>query len=306
MSITRRISDHRPKIVLATLIVLALASLASGAHGGSVGEGVRTLVGVASMPFLLAFNRIQAGYEYTAGLILDYDQMRSQAQAGQLEIADLRQRLAQAEETPAENRRLRNMLAFQRNHSQFTLMPAQVIQHLEGILTIDRGAVHNIRESMCVITPDGIIGLVTRVGPLTANVVTLQSADCKIDAMIKWNRVRGRVHGSGNDLRAICTMHYIDLKDEVREGDWVVTSPDSVFPSGYRIGRVVGVPQRGQLAQSADIVPAADPFRVDEVFVLLGASLDWRELAGQMEQWYVTPVDFELLDVQTIQERLAP
>ena len=126
-----------------------------------------------------------------------------------------------------------------------------------------------------------MIGLITRWGPLTSNVVTLPSPDFKVDAMVKWIRVRGRVSGSGNDLSALCSMDYIDLKDEVEEGDEIVTSPDSVFPSGYPIGIVEGVPQRrnGQPSQSAGVLPAADPCRLDEVFVFLSAGPGWRDLA---------------------------
>ena len=101
-------------------------------------------------------------------------------------------------------------------------------------------------------------------------------------------------------------MHYIDLKDEVREGDEIVTSPDSVFPSGYPIGIVVGVPQRGRLSQSAVVLPAADPSRVDEVFVLLSASMDWKELAGEMASRTPPQGASDPMDMETIQERLAP
>lgn len=306
MSIGRRIAEHRPHVVFGVLVFLSLASLASGTQGGTVGEGIRTVVGVTSMPFLIAVERFEDGYEHVSGLIFSYGEMRDATRAMQQDIAELHQRIAEDDEMRAENDRLRMMLSFQRRQSRFTLMPAEVIQHASGILTINRGSLHNVRESMCVITPEGVIGLITRVGPLTSNVVTLQSPDCKVDAMVKWSRVRGRVNGSGNDLSALCSMHYIDLKDDVREGDEIVTSPDSVFPSGYPIGIVVGVPQRGRLSQSADVFPAADPFRVDEVFVLLGASMDWKELAGEMASRAPPQGASALMDVETIQERLAP
>jgi cell shape-determining protein MreC len=135
-------------------------------------------------------------------------------------------------------------------------------------------------------------------------VATLQSAECRVDAMIAWNRVRGRVYGSGSELSALCTMHYIDLSGTVRDGDEVVASPDSVFPPGYPVGRVVGDPRRGQLSQSVSVMPAADPFRIDEVFVLLSASVDWRERAAAARN--VSEPAVGLMDTQSLQERLAP
>lgn len=305
MSIARRIGDHRPRAILAVLVTVSLASLASGTRGGTVGGAVRTTVGVVSMPVLVVFDRVEAGYGYVAGLFFNYNDMRAETQAMQLDIARLQRRVAESDEARKENTRLRGMLSFQRRHSEFTLVPAEVYQHSGGVLTINLGSLHGIRESMCVLTPDGVIGLITHVGPLTASVATLQSADCKIDTMIKWSRVRGRVYGSGNEMSGLCTMHYIDLKDQVREGDEVVTSPDSIFPSGYPVGKIVGNPQRGDLSQSAYVEPAADPFRVDEVFVLFSATNNWTELSGYQNADSAS-IDSDLLETRTIQEHLAP
>ena len=309
MTIARRIGEHRPLVVFGILVFLSLASLASGTRGGTVGEGIRTVVGVTSMPFLVTVNRFEDGYEHVTGLIFSYGEMRASTREMQQEIADQRLRLAEGKEMRTENERLHKMLSFQRGRPRFTLMPAEVIQHASGILTIDRGSVHDVRESMCVISPKGIIGLITRVGPMTSNVVTLQSPDCKVDAMVKRNRVRGRVNGSGNDLSALCTMDYIDLQKEVREGDEIVTSPHSVFPSGYPIGIVDGnpLPQKdGQLSLSVGVLPSADPFRVDEVFVLLRARMDVKELAANKASHSQTEGVLDLIDMETIQERWAP
>ena len=253
-----------------------------------------------------AWRSAESGYAYVTGLVFSYGDMRDATHEMQQDLTALRLRISEHAEMRTENVRLRKMLSFRKRSSQFTLMPAEIIQHASGILTIDRGSIHDVRESMCVITPDGIVGLITRVGPLTSNVVTLQSPDCKVDAMIKRTRVRSRVNGSGNDLRAVCSMHYIDLKHDVRLGDEIVTSPDSVFPSGYPIGRVDDFPEEGQLSKSVAIMPAVNPFRIDEVFVLLSASLDWKELANQREDPAASGTFHELLDTETIQSRLAP
>ena len=156
---------------------------------------------------------------------------------------------------------------------------------------------------MCVISADGVVVMVTQVEPFSASVVTLQNPDCRIDAMIVRNRVRGRVHGTGNDLSSLCRMFYIDIGANLREGDEVVTSPDSVFPSGYPVGRVFGTPYRGPLTQSAEVIPAVDPFRLDEVFVLLGVD---RPISDYTRSDTDVNLTFELADAASIQERYAP
>lgn len=291
---------------MAVLVTFSLASLATGARGGTLGSGLRTTVQVASMPFLLVFHGVEGGASYVKGLVLDYDEARGAAHELQLEFTALRQSLAGRDEALAENARLRTMLNFERTQTQYKLAPAQVLQHSRGILTIDLGARHGVRPSMCVIAPDGIIGMITQVGPFSSSVVTLQSSECRVDAMVRHSRVRGRVHGLGNDLNGLCRMQYIDLKDDVLEGDEIVTSPDSVFPSGFPIGRVVGSSRRGQLAQSVDVLPAADPFRLDEVFVLLSADPEVTDFQGAPLVEETARVALTLIDGRSIQERFAP
>lgn len=275
-------------------------------RGGLIGNSVKTVVGVGVMPFLTALNAVGNGSDYVSDLFFEYNTMRNTLDENQSEFAALQNRTAQFYEYRAENERLRTMLVFERTETQYKMVPAEVIQHADGVLTIDRGRAHGIQESMCVVTPDGIIGLVRHVGPFTSNVVTLQSTDCRVDAMIEWNRVRGQVQGTGSDLSSVCSMHYIDLNHSVKDNDLIVTSPDSVFPSGFPIGRVVGTSERGHLSQSARIMPFADPFSVDEVFVLLAADTSAIELAGGPSPEIQRLVDQGLVDTGTIQERYAP
>lgn len=306
MANASRISEYRPLVVLVVLVVLSLASMATGAQGNLVSRGVHRVVGVTSYPFLVAMASIEDVVSYGRGIVLDYN--------GAIEeTAELRERLAAQmhsdayiNELAAENARLRALVAFEDSRADLQMVPARVIQRAQGTLTIDRGSRAGIKPSMCVITSSGVVGMVTQVEPFSANVVTLQNPECRIDAMIKRNRVRGRVHGTGNDLSALCRMFYIDISAQVREGDEVVTSPDSVFPSGYPVGRVFGTPYQGPLTQSAEVIPAVDPFRLDEVFVLVGLNRPVWDHTRSTEDAAARSQQFELADAETIQERFAP
>jgi rod shape-determining protein MreC len=269
---------------------------------------VREAVSVVSRPFLVAFERTQSGARYVSGWFTEYDQLRESVDAKDLEIATWQKRLANHREVVAENDRLREMLDFERTRPQYTLKPATVLQHSHGVLTVDVGARHGVRPGMCVITSKGVIGVVSdQVWPFTSNVITLQHVDCKIDAMIERTRVRGLVVGTGNELSAICEMRYVDLKADVREGEAVVTSPDSVFPSGLPVGWSMGSGERGQLAQSVNLVPAANIFQVDEVFILMRADVPVDQLKFSEAPQSLPEAEAEPLpDVETLQERYAP
>ena len=100
-------------------------------------------------------------------------------------------------------------------------------------------------------------------------------------------------------------MNYIDMKDDVQVGDAVVTSPESIFPTGLAIGRVVAVHDTGTLWKTADVEPAVDPYRLDEVFILRHAVADENELAANAEQ---KPPEqkTEQQDSLSLQQQYAP
>lgn len=188
-------------------------------------------------------------------------------------------------------------------------MKVHVIGRFEGTLSIDQGWAQGVHEAMCAISPDGsIVGVVAKVERSQSFIYTLHHTDCRIGAIIKRNRAHGIVRGSGNDFSHICRMEYIDSGDEVLEGDQVVTSGGAVYPSGYPIGTVIGPPQgEGSLLMTALIKPAADPYRLDEVFLVERVQATEEELSGE----YAAPDHGEppegfLPETESIQERLAP
>jgi rod shape-determining protein MreC len=306
--IQRRIGEHRSKAIFALLTVASLASLATGARGGFVARGARDIAGTTAQPFLTALTAIQNGTSHVTGLVFDYGAMGEENKQLRRTFGVLVERIADRKETSAENKRLRALLTFQREKPQIQFLPAEVISRSSygGALTIDRGSRHGIREMMCVVTADGVIGIVTQVGWSSSNVSTLHDADTRVDAMLEHSRVRGIVRGTGNDLSPLCSMEYIDQKDDVNEGDAVVTSPDSIFPSGWPIGLITYVDDKEALLQAAEIQPSADPFRVDEVLVILSADPEWREATSTEEAPYPETAEEVVMEPYSIQDRYAP
>ena len=292
-------------MILTVLVSLSLALLATGTPGSLVHKAIRTVVSVATYPFLKTLNVIENGADYASGLVISYDASRTEAETAHRQLAEMMLRASQRNELIHENTRLRGMLNFVREEASLTLEPVEVLESFKGVVVIDRGTLHGIRESMCAVDQDGIVGLVTQTDPLSSGIVTLYHADCKVGAMIARNRVRGIVHGSSSELNPYCTMNYIDMKDEVQVGDSVVTSPESIFPAGFPIGRVVAVHETGSLWKTAEIEPAVDPYRLDEVFILRQTVAGEEELAGRPRQ---EPADQaqETKDDRSLQERYAP
>jgi len=290
---------------------MSLASMASGQRALFLRAVVQSAVSVTAYPFLQVLHGIESGLDYATGLVISYDSTHEENRHLRGQLSEVMRRAAQRSELLAENERLRRMIAFTRSRPGFTLQPVDILENSKGTVMIDRGSLHGLHEAMCAVTEEGVVGRITEVTPVTATLVTLHSAHFAVGAMIERNRVRGIVHGTGGGITRYCTMNYIDMKDDVQENDWVVTSPESGFPAGYPIGRVVRCDyDTGALWKTAEVAPVVDPYTLDEIFVLRQATPPADILAGQTHSEIATlptvsaaPV---VPDTRSLQERYAP
>jgi rod shape-determining protein MreC len=312
-------SDSRPELTLALFVGLCVISLLTGTRAGFIGDGLRQAVAVTTYPFVKAMDYTERGTNYVFDFVLAHERMRIDNDSMRKDIAIYKTGLARVRELREENARLRGLLTFERDEPRLSLKPAKVLESYKGILKIDRGYSHGIEKSMGVITNHGVVGIVIEAGIFTSTVATLHHVDCRIGAMVQRNRLRaydGIIHAGGSNLSLYCTMEYIDLKDDVRTGDLVVTSPESLFPSGYPIGVVTAIHGSGTLWKSAELRPAVDPYRLDEVFVITGSSPSSSELAGYPGDGppseparlpeNTLEKEIAVMKVESLQERYAP
>jgi len=305
-------AEHRAEVILGTLSFLSLVSLLSGTSATFIQRGLTRVVSLSSYPFLAARTSLEEGVGYTFDFVGRYDELREEADENKLLRSRLQTTLARGEELAAENRRLRDVLDFARTEARLTLTPVRIIENLRGMLTIDRGRMHGIKPRMAVITEDGVVGIVTEAQDITASVATLHHRDCRIAAMVHRNRIRAYdgVVKASPDYSYICSMEFIDMKNDVRLGDLVVTSPESNFPAGLPVGTVDAVRESaGALWRWAEIKPAVDPYALDEALVVTRSVPESTFLAnGVHRDTYreATSLAPTMPDERPIQERLAP
>ncbi len=174
-------------------------------------------------------------------------------------------------EVRAENQRLRRLLEY----TQASPDP-QLTARVLGVnpaatllsLRIDRGESDGLRRGMPVVTPDGVVGIVQRVTGSFADVVLITDLNSKIAVKMQRSRVRATATGKGEN-RALHLENALRTED-VQEGDQVVTSgTDGVFPPGLIVGRITSLQRRNYgMVQSAEIAPAVDMTKLEEVLVI--------------------------------------
>lgn len=185
------------------------------------------------------------------------------------EILHLKAGQVALEELRAENQRLQRLLDFstQLEHQPITarVIAVDATSWFRSI-TIDRGSLDGLHEGMAVVTEAGVVGRVMTCAPHSARVSLIVDPSSGISSLIERTRVRGVCRGTGDGL----SLDYVELNDDLRSGDMLVTSGlGGGFPKGLVIGTVANVAQSGfDMFRSVQITPAVDFTRLEEVLVV--------------------------------------
>jgi rod shape-determining protein MreC len=178
-------------------------------------------------------------------------------------------------EMQLENARLNRLLAYSEANPGVKVAARVLgVNPVTTLLSfrIDRGENDGVRRGMPVVTAEGILGRVVRSTGSTADVLLVTDSNSRVGGRIE--RSRARVTAAGLGEHQNLKLENGLRTEDVAEGDVVVTSgADGVFPAGLLIGRVLGVQKKTTgMFQLAQIVPAVDPAKVEEVFVLSAPS----------------------------------
>ena len=179
----------------------------------------------------------------------------------------------QTAELKLENERLRRLLDFVDKQPPARLLVARVVavgaSPHSHTLRIARGTEDGVVKGAPVIAPEGVVGIVSQLTGSYADVQLILSPLSAIPAIAQRTRSRSTVKGTGDIAR--CKLTYALRADDLQEGDVLVTAGGpGFFPQGLRIGRAVNVVKKSHgLFLEADVVPAVDFSRLDEVLVVL-------------------------------------
>jgi rod shape-determining protein MreC len=155
--------------------------------------------------------------------------------------------LLQAEQVAAENRQLRELLGA-RERAPLPTVIAEVLRDARDPFTrrllIDRGLQHGLLAGQPVIDGDGVVGQVTRVLPLSAEVTLLTDRGATLPVEIARTGQRAIAFGGGAD--GLLELRFLAASADVRADDVLTTSGlDGVYPPGLPVGRVVRIEPPG-------------------------------------------------------------
>ena len=208
-------------------------------------------------------------------------------EAARLDLARQAERASRVEPLLAENARLRGLLEL-RPALSVRAQAAQVLYEASDPYSrkviIDRGATQGIVLASAVINDAGVLGQVTRVFALSAEVTLLTDKDAAIPVLNLRSQARSAAFGSAAVAGGGMEMRFMAGNADVRVGDVLTTSGvDGVYPPGLPVARVTSVDRKLDSGFARIVLaPAALPDGVRHVMVLepVGLQLPPRPDAG--------------------------
>jgi len=186
-----------------------------------------------------------AGVGFFRGLA-DLRQAQSENEGLRQRLAEAENALREARQAHDENERLKKLLDFTRDVT-YQSIPARVVARDPSVwfnsLIINRGSTSGVDLDMPVVTPEGIVGRVVGVGPVSAQVMLItdeRAAAGAVVGQLGQSNALGSVRGFGKN--GLLEMRYVSGLETVGVGDYVVTTgQDRIYPPGLNVGTVVEV-----------------------------------------------------------------
>jgi rod shape-determining protein MreC len=209
------------------------------------------------------------GGDYLSGL----RQARADEAAARAALAAQSARASSAAQLAAENARLRALLEL-RPALAVRSLAAEVMYEAADPFSrkvfIDRGQTQGVALGSPVINEAGVLGQVTHLYPLTAEVTLLADKDAAIPVLNVRTQQRSAAFGGQFGGTAGMELRFVSGNADVQVGDELHTSGlDGIYPPGLPVARVASVERRAEAGFARILLrPAAPSDGVRYVLVL--------------------------------------
>ncbi|MBQ4047410.1 MAG: rod shape-determining protein MreC [Clostridia bacterium] len=268
-------------MVIVAVVLIASAALSIFSDGTSVAHKVANAI---VSPFEKVFTSIKNGVASLWEAQTQYDELLAENEELRDEIRELEKLIGDAELYREENEELRALLDIRRSYVDLSIDTATIIAWNDtswaSTFTINKGTRDGVREQTCVITKDGLVGVVERVENSYAEVRTLIDTKFSTGVRLKRTNLFAVANGEFTLMKdGLLRVEMLPLDSDVKVGDQLVTSGVSdLFPPDIVIGTVTAVDtEDGGMTMYAEVAPAVVLDELTQVFVVLGYEADAAE-----------------------------
>ena len=264
---------RRTRVVLAMLLTVALALIATDYLGGSaplrsIGGAV---FGTAERAIWSVTGPIAGFFEHGAGAAGS----ARRVQALERQLIRLRAQLSNEQLSSTDHAQLAKLLRLS-GQGGYRIVAANVIavgQGYEQAVTLDVGSRDGVRPEETVLNASGLIGTVTSVSPWTCTVLLATDATAVAGVRLVGSGQMGWVTGTASSLSGpdLLRLHVLGSSSTVSTGQRLVTSAsigNRPYVPGVPVGTVTQVGTGAGLTGTALVRPFADFTALDVVGVV--------------------------------------
>lgn len=239
-------------------------------------KSLNTVVGYAIVPFQQGIESVGSWLSQRSDELVKIQTLLDENEKLQQEVARLTEENTLLQQDKHELNQLRELVELDEEYGEYNKIGARIISRDSGNwysnFVIDKGLDAGIEEDMNVIAGGGLVGRVTSVGPNWSRVTSIISDNSNASAKTLSTEDNMIISG---DLKlmadgVISFSHLVDSKNEVSEGDKVVTSDisDKYLPN-ILIGYIHTMNRdSNNLTKSGYVTPAVDFEHLGEVLVI--------------------------------------
>src|SRR5204862_4544484 len=206
-------------------------------------EGLRGALALVTQPFQIVAAAPAAGLRRAADFFASQSQLSAENIGLRTQLAEAKLAAQRLEAAAADGARLKQLMgAAERLPGKAA--PAEILYSgrdpFARRVLIDKGTRDGVRPGSPVVDESGVVGQVTRVHALLAEVTLLTDKDQAIPVQVARNGLRAVAFGGGTS--GLLELRFMPANAEIQNGDRLVTSGiDGTYPAGLPVATVVDI-----------------------------------------------------------------
>lgn len=258
-------------IIAVCLVVLAAVTRFSGSNP------VSNILKTVFAPVQHGFSYISYKIDTLKNFIWEMDTYKEENEKLLTRINELEKQNRDIAQYREENEKLQALLELKDNIVDYTSLAASVIAYSSNnwydTVEINKGTLNGVSVGNSVITNDGVVGIVTDVGPNWATVSSILNTGSATGIKVSRTGGIGVVEGDVSLLNeGLCKMTFLDRNSSIMIGDLLETSGSGgAYPPGIMVGKIKDIKSNNSgTLEYATVEPAVDFSKLYAVIVING------------------------------------
>ena len=261
-----------------TIVVLSVAFLgiiifSLKSNSNIISSGVGSVISPLQKIIYNANDKLKESFDF----FINFSKVKQENEELAAKNAELENKLVEYNRMKDENTTLREMFDYSQANQNYNYLGCNIVGYSGGNISngyvIDKGTNDGVKKDMIVITPQGLVGKVTKSESNYSIVQTILNENIAVASMVESTReTTGILQGNtDNKNKNLTILSNIPIDSEIKEGDVILTSGlGGMYPQEIRIGEVVSVEVDSVgIMKKAVVKPYVDFNKLEELFVVV-------------------------------------